>query len=296
MTRPALSGIGLFVVTVWGASFVATRVAVDWLHPVALVAGRLLVGTLVLGALAGLRGGPLLPRRRDWPVCSFLGIVLCGHLLLQARGLLDTTAIHAGWIIAFIPVMIALGAQLLGQQRLRAVGWAGVLLGSGGVLLVTLAQPGGFPRARVGDLLQLASCVTWTVYTLASTRPLAHSGPLPVTVFGMAIAAVLSLAASLGSQVERGPATGPAIVAAVFLGLVCSGVAYYAWFTAQRAHGPTRLGAYLYLEPFVTLGMARVLLRETVTFHALLGGLCVVCGVLLVARGTQRPTALAPAG
>jgi drug/metabolite transporter (DMT)-like permease len=305
----AVSVKGLLAVVVWGGSFVATRVALEWLHPFSLVAARLAAGVLLLALAVKASGGPLLPARSDWPACTFLGAVLAIHLLGQAYGLLYTSAMNTGWIIGFMPVTIALGAFLLRQQRINGIGWLGVAVGTGGVLLVTLRAPPDFAHARFGDLLQIGSCLTWTVYTLAAVGPNGRNGVLRVTTFGMAIAAVLAALATvvvalLAARVPdapgalAGPFTLRSLAALAFLGPVCSGVAYYLWFAAQHDHGPARVGSLLYVEPFVALVTGAAMLHETVTINAVGGGLCVLGGVWLVARGSQKPrvaTAAPPA-
>jgi drug/metabolite transporter (DMT)-like permease len=200
----AVSIKGLIAVAVWGASFVATRMALATLNPLGLVAARLLMGAALLALVIRARGGRLWPVRRDVPACVFLGVILSVHLLMQAYGLRYTPAIQTGWIIGFIPVTIALGAWLTRQQRLSALGWSGVALGTAGVLIVTLAKSQDFALAHWGNLLQVASCLTWTVYTLTATGPNARNGVLCVTTFGMAVAA--GIAAWRPSGLARGAA------------------------------------------------------------------------------------------
>jgi drug/metabolite transporter (DMT)-like permease len=284
-----LSARGLFAVTVWGASFVATRIALESFNPFGLVAFRMLAAVVLLGVVVRARGGRVLPAHRDLPVCLLLGVTLAGHLLIQAYGLQYTSAINTGWIIGFIPVTIALGAQLLRQQRLNATGWIGVAVGTGGVLTVTAVAPPDFAHAHLGDLLQIASCFTWTIYTLAGAGPIARNGTLRVTAFAMGTAAVLVTLATFGSGVVAGPVTVRGLVALGFLGVVCSGVAYYVWFSASHDRGPTRIAALLYFEPFVTLVTAAALLHEAITPNAIAGGLIVLAGVWLVGRGASKP-------
>jgi drug/metabolite transporter (DMT)-like permease len=287
----AISGKGLFAVVVWGASFVATRVALQAVHPFALISIRLWMGTGLLGLVLAARRERLLPRRADLAACIFLGVVLSAHLLVQAFGLEYTSAINTGWIIGFIPVTIALGATLLRQQRLSGLGWLGVAVGTGGVLVVTLKSPPNFAQARIGDLLQLISCLTWTVYTLAATGPNQRNGVLRVTTFGMAVAAAIGTLAAFFRPWSVGPLKADAVLAIAFLGVICSGAAYYLWFAAQRDYGPAHVGALLYIEPFVGLIVAASLLHEPVTINALVGGVCVLAGVWLVARGAIKPEA-----
>jgi drug/metabolite transporter (DMT)-like permease len=284
-----LSAQGLFAVIVWGASFMATRVALDALHPFGLVAVRLWMGAALLLLIVRARSGRVVPARADLPVCVFLGAVLSAHLLVQAYGLRYTSAINTGWIVGFMPVTIAVGAYLLRQQRLDALGWSGVTAGTAGVLIVTIVAPPDFTDAHFGDLLQLSSCLTWTVYTLVATGPNTRIGVLRVTTFGMIVAAAIATVATFWSGVFSGPLTGYRVLAIVFLGLVCSGLAYYMWFAAVEDHGPARVGALLYIEPFVALATGTLLLGEHVTLNAVLGGICVLVGVWLVAKGSVKP-------
>ena len=288
-TGPIVSGAGLFAVVVWGGSFVATRIALDALTPFGLIAIRLWMGAGLLALVMAGRKQRLMPEPADLPRCVFLGVVLAAHLLIQAYGLLYTSAINTGWIIGFIPVTIAIGAWLLGQQRLNRTGWGGVGLGTLGVALVTAIAPRDFARAHFGDLLQLGSCLTWTVYTLAAARPNASSGVLRVTTFGMAAAAALSSVVAVFTGFVSGPLTPRSLTALVFLGVICGGVAYYLWFAAVERHGPAKIGALLYIEPFVALATGALVLHEHVTLNAVAGGLLVLVGVALVARGASKP-------
>lgn len=287
---------GLFAIAVWGASFVATRIALESFSPCGLAAFRLLTAGVLLGVVIRARGGRLLPARADLPICLLLGVTLAAHMVVQAYGLRYTSAINTGWIIGFIPVTVALGAHLLRQQRLNAIGWMGVTIGTAGVLTVTAVAPPDFARARFGDLLQIGSCFTWTVYTLAGAGPIARNGALRVTAAAMATAAVIVAVATLGTGATVGPVTPRSLGAFAFLGLICSGVAYYLWFAASHDRGPTRVAALLYFEPFVTLITAAAVLHEPITSNAIAGGLIVLVGVWLVGRGSSTRTGRATTG
>ena len=97
-------------VVLWGLSFVATKMALAELSPMAVV-------------IAGLRGRSLRPPVGLWPrllLAGFLGVFL--HMLLQTWGLTMTTAVRTGWLIGIIPVWSALLALVvLGEGLGRRV-------------------------------------------------------------------------------------------------------------------------------------------------------------------------------
>ncbi len=69
-----------------------------------------------------------------------------------------------------------------------------------------------------------------------------------------------------------------------FLGVVASGLAYIFWYDALQAMPASQLGAFLYLEPLVTVVVAAALLQEVIGWASLLGGSFILLGVWLVNR------------
>lgn len=272
----------------WGASFVATRIALGAFHPFGLVATRFLFGALLVYAFLWVRGQKLWPERGDWPVCFLLGIVLGAHLLIQGFALLSTSAINSGWIVGFSPVVIALGAQMFLSERLRGLGWAGVALATLGVWLVAFAAAADWKHPGAGDLLVLSSTVTWAVYSLVSTGPVARNGAVRVTAFALAVGALVCTVAALASGFMVRSPSGKEVASVLFLGVLCSGVAFALWFRAIELYGAARIGALIYFQPFVTLVVGATVLQERVTPYALVGGPLVILGVWLVNRGSSR--------
>ena len=289
-----ISGKALLAVVFWGSSFVATKIALEGLHPFALVWTRLALGALLLYATLAVRGEAVLPRREDRAVSALLGLLLGAHLLIQSFAMRLTSAMHAGWLVAFMPVTIALGAQAFLSQKLRPIGWLGAAIASSGVLLLTASAPTRFVHAGAGDLIMLSSCLTWTAYTLIAIKPIEHNGALRVTAFAMATAVLPNAIASAFAGFASGPLTGPVIGAVLFLGLLSSGVAFWAWSQALRDVGPARSSATLYLQPFVTLAASFAILGEPPTLNALVGGPIVLLGVWLLARFGKTPASPRP--
>lgn len=281
----------LTAVVVWGASFVATRLALTTLSPFALVAVRFAVGGAMVAAFARLNRQRVFPPREGLALTALLGLILGAHLAIQAVGLEHTSAVNTAWIVGFIPVTIALGGRAFLGQRLARLGWLGVAVATGGVLLVTGAPVAGFAEARFGDLLQLLSCLTWTAYTLLAVRPVLRFGSLTMTAGPMLVAAAMTTgAAVVHGRPVAGPLTASTLTAVAFLAVACSGLAYVLWFRALAEHGPARTGTYIYLEPFVNLGLATALLGEPLTLQTLAGGLGVLAGVSMVQlSGRRRP-------
>lgn len=278
-------------VAAWGASFVATKIALRDMSPVALVWGRFALGVLVLGVI-------VLARRQLRPIpkgdigyflfLGFLGIAF--HQWLQSNALLTSQATTTGWIIATTPLIIAVLGRLFLGEKLGAVGIMGILIAAVGVLLV-IAK--GDPRAIAiewgktpGDALILVSVVNWAVFSVIS-RPGLKRHPAAfmmfyIVLFGWLFTTVLFAAQSGFHGFGRMSPEG--LTALLFLGVVCSGLAYAFWFDALEQLPAARVGAFLYLEPLFTVAVAAALLGEVIRGGIMVGGAIILLGLWLVNR------------
>jgi drug/metabolite transporter (DMT)-like permease len=278
-------------VVLWGLSFVATRIVLRELPPVPLVFARFGLGAALLAGVLAARGRPLVPPRREWPALALLGFVgIFVHQLLQSHALTLTTAVRTGWLIGVVPIWSALLAALFLHERFGVAKVAGLALGfSGAMLVVTRGRFAGgllaLPGTR-GDLLILASTVNWAVYTVLGRGPLARLGSLRATAGSMFLGWLMLGALMLDPAAWRGYAVlSPAGWAALlFLGLGPAGLGYLLWFGALERIETSRVAAFLYLEPLVTLAAAVALLGEEVGIATVAGGLLVLAGVALVQR------------
>jgi len=94
---------------------------------------------------------------------------------------------NAALILAFTPVLIALVSAAVGEERVTAVHWLGVLLSLSGIYLVVgrgLSVGGGTLR---GDLTMFAAVCCWAAYTMGSRPLMSRHSPVAVTGLSMAI-------------------------------------------------------------------------------------------------------------
>src|SRR5687767_1038611 len=127
----------LFAVIVWGASFVATKIALQYAAPTTIVWLRFTMGVGVLGLAVALKKQFSLPGGKDWGYFALLGFLgITFHQWLQSTGLLTAQATTTAWIITSTPIFIALLGFLILKERLAWYQVTGIILAAFGVLLV----------------------------------------------------------------------------------------------------------------------------------------------------------------
>jgi drug/metabolite transporter (DMT)-like permease len=286
----------IFAVLVWGASFVATKVALRYTSPDVVVWLRFTIGVVILG-IAVISGRKfLLPDKKDWlyfALLGFLGITF--HQWLQSTGLVTSQATTTGWIVASMPVFMALLGWLFLKERLIWLQVGGILLSLFGVLLVVtrgdllLLVSGKF--GSIGDLLILISAPNWAVFSVLSRKGLRKYPAVLmmfyVMAFGWLFSSIIFLFQGGFSQIGQIAWDGWAGIA--FLGIFCSGLAYIFWYAALQALSVAQTGAFLYLEPVVTVIVAALILGESLYAATLLGGGLILVGVWMVNRKRLEP-------
>ena len=103
--------------------------------------------------------------------------------------------------------------------------------------------------------------------------------------FGWLFATILFFAGPGIREVASIPWDG--WVAITFLGIFCSGIAYIFWYDALKVLPVAQTGAFLYLEPIITVIVAAIILQEAILPATLAGGITILIGVWLVNRPGQ---------
>jgi len=281
----------LFAVIVWGASFIASKVALQELSPTTLVWLRFLMGVVVLGAAVILRRQFSLPAKKEWPYFALLGVLgITFHQWLQSNALQTSEAGTSAWIVSTSPVFMALLGWFLLKESLSWAKTFGILLAFAGVLVVV--SKGDFASVSIGgfgapgDRLMMISSVSWAVFSALSRRGLrSHPASLMmfyVMCFGWLFTSIIFLPTK--GFLEIGSLTFNGWMGVAFLGIFCSGLAYIAWYDALQALTTAQTGVFLYIEPLIAVVVAFFILGEEVRLPSLIGGGVILFGVWLVNR------------
>ena len=283
----------VFAVVAWGASFIATKFALRDASPVTVVWLRFGMGVLVIGAVVAARGQLALPARAELGYFALLGFIgIAYHQWLQATGLQTAQASTTAWIVATTPIFMALLGWLVLREALMWVQIAGILLAAFGVALVVtggdFSALGWQQEGMPGNLYILASAPNWAIFSVLSRRGLkqhpAARMMLYVMGFGWLIVSLAMFAPGGVGLSEIPRLTRPGWMGVLFLGVICSGLAYVFWYDGLQAMPVGQVGALLYLEPLIAVLVAAWLLNEAILLASLLGGAAILFGVYLVER------------
>jgi drug/metabolite transporter (DMT)-like permease len=281
----------ILATVLWGGSFVATKVALRDASPVTVVWLRFAIGLIVLAVVVLLRRQFSLPKRSDLVYYGLLGLQgITFHQWLQSTGLQTSGASTTAWIVATIPVFTAVLGWLVLKEKFAWLKGLGIGLAAVGVLLVVsngdLRSVFGSGFGTPGDLLILISAPNWAVFSILSRRGLQTIQPALMLLYVLGFGWLFStglLAAGPGLS-EIGALTLYGWLGIAFLGIFCSGLAYIFWYDALAVLPASEVGAFVYLEPLVTVVVAAIILAEPILWSSIAGGVVILGGVWLVQK------------
>lgn len=292
----------------WSSSYLALKVALSGYSPFTVMAGRMLVASLV--CLPLLR--QVLWALKDKSIRKVLLFCVlcepCFSFLCETFALRFTSSSQAGMVISILPLTVAAGAWLILRERLALRVWAGFGLAVLGVIWLTLgAVPTeSSPRPLLGNTLELGTVLFSTGYTLCIRRLTDRMTPAQLTaamsfagaIFFMPLALlpISQVPVSLDVAV---PAWMP-LAAIVYLGSVVTFMGYglYNFGICRLSAG--RAAAYTNLIPVVTLFMGVAWLNDVLVPMQYAASALVVFGVMLSQGGgssvAPRASCSSPAG
>jgi drug/metabolite transporter (DMT)-like permease len=305
MNPPSVRALveAFLAVLVWGASFIATKVALREVSPITVIWLRFGMGVIILGLFVVGRRQFSLPKTKDlgyFTLLGFLGVAF--HQWLQSNGLVTAQASTTAWIVSTTPVFMALLGWLILKESLGWLRASGIAVAALGVLIVvsngdwSSITTGHF--VTTGDLLIMISAPNWAVFSVLSRRGLQQNPPARMMFYvmsaGFLFLSLLFLAQPRVSEIGRLQWDG--WLAIGFLGVFCSGLAYVFWYDALQELPAGQVGVFLYLEPLVAVLVAAVILNEAILLPSLVGGFLILAGVWVVQMKATRRTAVNTSG
>ena len=288
----------LITALIWGFAFVAQRLGMEHIGPMAFNGIRFALGAIALAPLA-IRSmrypppAPFLAGAKDgfpWLGGAIAGIILFTGASLQQVGLKYTTAGKAGFITGLYVVLVPLLGLFLGQRAARG-DVIGAVASAVGLYFLSVTED--FTLAP-GDGLELIGAVFWATHVLVIGWLSPRTRALPLALAQYAVCSALSLVCAVVFEDITWEGIRGAAWPILYGGLLSVGLAYTLQVVAQRDANPTHAAILLSFETvFAAVGGA-LFLNESLGSRGLFGCCLMFAGMMaaqLWPKAPGRPSA-----
>ncbi|WP_425040515.1 DMT family transporter [Primorskyibacter sp. S187A] len=275
--------MGLAFVVMWSSAFTSARIIVAQAPPMGTLAVRFIISGLIGMGLAYLLGERLRFTPAQWRAIVIFG--LCQNALYLGLNFIAMQSVEASLasiIASSMPLWVGLAGWILFRERLTPMAIAGLVAGMIGVALIMGA------RLSSGvDLFGLGLCVAGvlalTVATLSVTGASSGGNVLMVVGAQMLVGAAALALASLVLERPYVVAVTPSLIAAfVYTTLVPGLLATFVWFKLVGMIGAIRAATFHFLNPFLGVAIAALVLGEAIGPLDFLGVAIIMGGILAV--------------
>lgn len=270
----------------WGTSYYLTDLCLADLPPMFLNAFRFLTAFLVLGLIYHRH---LLHLSRATLRYSLLvGLALSGTYIAYNYGISRTTLSNAAFICALQVIFAPLLTFLIYRRSPGKKLGLALLLCTAGLALLTL---NGQLRPASGDLICMLTPLCYAVDLLLTERAVRDPrvDPLGLGICQLAVVAAVTLGLSLllGEPVHL-PSTPAVWAAGLFLGLVCSGVAFVIQSVQQQYTSASHVGLIFTLEPVFASIINFIMLGERLSPRGFAGAALMLLSLLIMEGDWSR--------
>ncbi len=273
----------LAVSGIWGASFLFIDIGLDAMPPGLVTLLRVGLGALALAVIPRPRIPIAADDRGRLVLLSILWVAIPFTLFPIAEQHISSAI--AGLLNGATPIFAALFAWLVWGRPTRGAQLAGIGVGFGGVILISVPSLDDGSSAALGvGLIVLATICYGFAVNMAAPLQLRY-GSVNLMAKMLGLATVWTAPYGLWGVQDAHWETGP-FVAVATLGIVGTGIAFALMGTLVGRVGPTRASFITYLVPVVALVLG-VVFRDDVVNAVQVGGVVVVvAGALLASRST----------
>ncbi|MDN4495073.1 DMT family transporter [Ureibacillus aquaedulcis] len=261
---------------IWGSGFVVSSIALEHYTPYQVIAGRFLIGFLVLSIIFYKK---LKLLNREIIIKGLvLGFLLYLAFVLQTVGLQYTTPSKNAFLTAVNVVIVPFIALLVYKRRIDKFELTGAILAILGIGFLSLQFS---TNINIGDVLTLGCAVAFAYQIFYTAKYVKDEDPITLTIVQMFFAAVFSWIVVLAKGEINFSFEMEAVSAILYLAIFSTTLAYLFQTIAQKFTNETKAAIILSTESFWGMVFSVILLSEVLTTRMIIGAVLILCAIMI---------------
>lgn len=261
---------------IWGSGFVASAVALEHYTPYQILAGRFLIGAVILSLIFFKKLYKL--KKSTLIKGALLGIFLYIAFALQTVGLQFTTPSKNAFLTAVNVVIVPFIGFLLYKRKIDMYELTGAVLAIVGIAVLSLKLSS---NVNVGDLLTLGCALGFAFHIFYTAKFVKTEDPVVLTIVQMVTAAVIGCIAILFRGETSFSMETEGMMNLLYLGIFSTTLAFLMQTVAQKYITETKAAIILATESFWGMIFSVIILSEIMTGRMIIGAFLILLAILI---------------
>jgi drug/metabolite transporter (DMT)-like permease len=274
--------------TAWGMPYLFIKIAVEDFSTWTIVFVRVVIGAAVLIPIA-IKRDVWKPALKAWPwvlAYAVLEMVVPWFLITEAERVINSGL--AGLLVATVPFFGLLIGILYQKDKslMHPKTLTGLVVGFGGVILLVGIDALNGNTSLPHVLMIIGAAALYAIAPVVVSTKIPNVSAVAVNGMAMAIVAVvyaIPAAISLPKEIASEPHI-ESWLALIGLGVICSAVAFVAFFALMKEIGNSRATLVTYMNMAVAVLLGILILAEPITAGILIGFPLVLIGSYFATR------------
>lgn len=275
--RKYIGEIGLMITAIiWGSGFVASAVALEHYTPYQIMAGRFLIGAILLSVVFHKKLKAI--KKSTIVKGAILGIFLYVAFVLQTVGLQYTTPSKNAFLTAVNVVIVPFIGFLLYKKKMDGFELIGAVMAIVGVAVLSLQLSFDI---NIGDFLTLLCAVGFAFHIFYTAKFVKGEDAILLTLTQMVTAAIIGCVVVVFKGETSFSMQTEGLKMLLYLAIFSTTIAFLLQTMAQKFISETKAAIILSTESFWGMAFSVIILSEVLTVKMMIGAVLILGAILI---------------
>ncbi|MCT4509945.1 MAG: DMT family transporter [Tepidibacter sp.] len=275
----------------WGISFLSIKVTVIAIPPISLAILRFSIAITTLFLFRIIKKDFSKIEKQDIPKMMLAGLLgISFYYYFQNTGIKLIPASQASIILGAIPIFSLLAESLVYKIKLTRKKIFYVLLSFIGVFILTGVNQNSSSSSFLGYFMMFATVVSWILYCMVIKPLFKKYSQMTILYYQSIFGVIFLIPFSLFEKIDFKSFDISIIMHLLFLGVLCSALAYTLYIFAMSHLGVSDAAVYLNLIPLVGVLASFTILHEVISFNQIIGGFLLLFSVYMINKDEHPST------
>lgn len=273
--------------SIWGGMYVVSKYVLDFIPPLTLVWLRFIIAFVVLYGILKLaekkQKKKVTIRKKDWLLFAWIGFI--GYFISITCQFIGTklSDAHTGSLVtSATPAFMVIFAALILKEKLTARRLLSTIIATIGVIIV-IGWDIEIGSYFIGTIILVGAAITWALLSIYVKIASIQFSSLVITTYAIFFSLFFITpfmiwelqAASIGTVNTY------VILGVLYLGIVSTAGAFFLWNKGLELLDASIGSLFFFFQPIVGSLLGWLLLNETLTSNFFIGGILIICSVLI---------------